>query len=385
MRIARIMLTLIFFFSYSVFTSGCWNYREIDQLSVVAGVAIDKGIHEKYSITVELVDVVSGKEQQTKSKTVTMEGKSIFEAVRNEISLIGNRIYWSHAKVLIISEEIAREGIIEAIDWFNRDAETRSDIQILVAKGRSAVEILKTKGLTEEVTSFELDEILANERSVSNAPVIEAWKFTNIIASEGVGAIAGVVDLKEDEGKYRPYIMGTAIFRNDKLVGFIDGDETKYMLFVQNELKGGVLVEEIKGDDHEITIALEIFKNRTKIKPVINDDGNIEMHIKVEVKAAIDELGGTKNVIEGDKQKELERMAEETLKKGIENIIKKVQKDFDVDIFGFGIKIRQDCYDKWKLIAKNWEVHFKKLKVYVETKVDIKNSAMLSKPLKIGE
>jgi len=179
--------------------------------------------------------------------------------------------------------------------------------------------------------------------------------------------------------------MGTAIFRNDKLVGFIDGDETKYMLFVQNELKGGVLVEEIKGDDHEITIALEIFKNRTKIKPVINDDGNIEMHIKVEVKAAIDELGGTKNVIEGDKQKELERMAEETLKKGIENIIKKVQKDFDVDIFGFGIKIRQDCYDKWKLIAKNWEVHFKKLKVYVETKVDIKNSAMLSKPLKIGE
>jgi len=378
------MLILIFFFSYSILAAGCWNYKEIDQLSVVAGVAIDKGIHKKFSITVELVEVVSGKEQQTKSKTVTVEGKTIFEAIRNEISLIGNKSYWGHAKVLIISEEIARKGILEVIDLFNRDAETRSDMQILVSKGRSAREILEAKGLTEEVTSFELDEIIINEGSVSNAPLIEVWRFTNTLATEGVGTIAGVVDLKEENGKCRPYVMGTAIFRNDKLLGFIDGDESKYMLFVQNKLNGGVLFEEIKGKDEDMSVALEIFKSHTKINPIIND-GNIEMQIKVEVTAAINELGGTINVIEDDEREGLVRTAEELLKNRIEDIIKKVQKLYGVDIFGFGIKIKANYNKEWKLLNGNWEDNFKKLKINVETKVNIKNSGMLSKPLEIGD
>ncbi|KNY25827.1 Ger(x)C family spore germination protein [Pseudobacteroides cellulosolvens] len=385
MRTIRIILISMFFFLNSFLAAGCWNYREIDQLAVVAGVAIDKGKNEKFTITVEIVETTSGKEQQTKSKTVTIEGKTIFDAVRHEISLIGKRIYWSHAKVVIISKEIARDGILEVIDWFNRDAETRSDIHILVSKEKSAREILNAKGPTEEVTSFLLDDVITNERSVSNAPHIEVWRFTNSLAAKGVGTIAGAVDLKEENGQSRPHIMGTAIFKDDRLMGFIDGDETKYMLFIQDEVKGGVLVEEINSNGGKVSaVTLEIFKSHTKVNPAIND-GKVEMKIEVEVSTAIDELGSTINFIEDEGRMALEEMAEKSLKKNIEGIIKKVQTEYGVDIFGFGTKLKEEKNKEWKTISGDWEENFKQLKVNVETKINIKNSAMLSKPLEIGD
>lgn len=385
MRTIRIILISMIFLLNSILAAGCWNYREIDQLAVVAGVAIDKGIHEKFSITVELVEASSGKEQRTKSKTVTIEGKTIFDAVRHEISLVGKRIYWSHAKVVIISREVASNGITEVIDWFNRDAETRSDIHILVSKEKSAREILNAKGPTEEVTSFVLDDVLTNERNLSNAPHIEVWRFTNTLAAKGVGTIAPAVDLREENGQIRPHVMGTAIFKYDRLIGFIDGAETKCMLFIQNQLKGGLLVEEIKDKDGDVSaVSLEIFKSRTKIDPMIND-GNIEMKIKVEVSTAIDELGGTVNIIEDDGRMALEERAEKSLKKRIEGIIKKVQTEFGVDIFGFGAKLKEEKNKEWKTVSGNWGEEFKKIKVNVETKIKIKNSAMLSKPLEIGD
>ena len=50
------LLTAIVIMSATLL-SGCWNLTEIDQLAVVAGVAIDKGQNDRLRITVETVEV----------------------------------------------------------------------------------------------------------------------------------------------------------------------------------------------------------------------------------------------------------------------------------------------------------------------------------------
>lgn len=52
-KIRITLLVLMILISATVIT-GCWNYREVDKLSIVAGVAVDKGIKNQVQMTVEL-------------------------------------------------------------------------------------------------------------------------------------------------------------------------------------------------------------------------------------------------------------------------------------------------------------------------------------------
>src|SRR4051794_23013200 len=103
-----------------IMLTGCWNYKEIDKLAIVAGAAIDKE-DDQFLLTAEVVKTKGEKDSKPESLKIEGRGKTIFDATRNINKVSGKRLYWSHAKVIIISQEVAREGIIPAIDLFNRD------------------------------------------------------------------------------------------------------------------------------------------------------------------------------------------------------------------------------------------------------------------------
>ncbi|MCX7711196.1 MAG: Ger(x)C family spore germination protein [Clostridia bacterium] len=384
MKRTRMLSLVIMSILNILLLAGCWNYREVDQLSIVAGVAIDKGIHEKYSLSVEIAEISGEKESETKSKTITVEGKTIFDAARNAISFMGKKLYWSHAKVVIVSREVAETGLVDILDWYNRDAETRGDIHILVSKGESAKEILSRKSTTEKVKSFEIDKMMENQKALSKTSPIEIWEITNELAAKGVGAISAAVDLEKSDGEEVPRVLGTAVFKGNKLIGFLDADETKALLFIRNKLDGGILAEDIQMNGIVESVSLEIFKSKTKVQPVVSNE-EIKMKVSVETTVAIDEIEGTFNVIEDEGRKKLEKFAEESLKSQMENLIKKVQLEYGVDIFGFGTKLREEKPKAWESVSSEWANVFKDIKVDVNVKVHVKNSAMLSKPLEVGD
>ena len=384
MKKIRITLLLLIILINAIFVTGCWNYREVEKLAIGAGVAVDKGTNGQYKVTAEIVKISRGKDTKTTSETITMEGKTMFDAVRNGISLSGKRFYWSHTKVIILSKEIASEGVIKVIDWYNRDSETRADVHILISQGDSAEEIFSGQAVTEDIKSFVLDEMLKNQVSLSKAPIIDILQFDNDLEAKGISAIAPAVSLKQIDGKMLPHIMGTAIFKKDKLVGFLNGEETKNLIFIRNKVKGGLLVEGTQGNDVTTPVSLEIFKSKTKVTPVV-DDEDIRINLDIYTAVAIDEIDGTENLIDDKGRKKLEQNAEKALKERIESLIEKIQSEYDVDIFGFGAKLREDKIKVWNRVSSDWDETFKNLEVNVITKVHIQNSAMLSKPLEEGE
>lgn len=381
MKKMRIILLIMIILINSIFTTGCWNYREVDKLEIVAGAAVDKGPDGQYIVTAELVHITGGRETKTMSETITMEGKTLFDAVRNAISLSGKKLYWSHTKVVILSEEIAREGVIKFIDWYTRDAETRRNVYILISKESSAREIFTKPAATEEIKSFVIEQMLKNEKSLSKAPIISILEFDNDLESKGISATAPAISLKETEGKMKPEIMGTAIIKFDKLIGFLNGEETKALLFINNKVRGGILVEGVQGNDVNTPISLEIYKSKAKVKPVI-DDESIKINLSIDTTVGIGEIQGTKNYIDDEGRMQLEKTAAKKLKERIVSLIEKMQSKYDADIFGFGAKLREDEPAVWNQVSKNWDEIFKDLEVNVTTKVHIKNSAILSKTLK---
>jgi spore germination protein KC len=382
----RYILLVVVLAANTMLLSGCWNYREIDKLAIVAGVAIDREQEtNRFLMTTEIIDLKSsGKEVEIKSQKIDTEGETIFDAVRNMIKISAKRLYWSHLKVIIISQDIAKEGVVQVIDLFIRDSETRLETYILISKESTAKELLSQQSVTSEIRAFEMNDMLKSQKSLAKAPVIEAYKLINTLGSEGVSAVLPAIGIEKSAEKKTSELSGTAVFKEDKLAGFLESNETKYFLFILDEIKGGLLIAEENLEDKQFPVALEILNSKTKIKPFYSN-GRISMKIDIRTEAILGERGVKEEDVKGEGREGLILNAEKSLEENIKKVIEKVKKDFGADIFGFGKTLKTEMPTLWKSVAKDWNMVFKNMDVDVKANIEIKNSGFILKPIKVSD
>ena len=381
-RLLSAMLSLLLLLSIS----GCWNYTEVEEISIVSGVAIDKEKSSgKILLTVETIDTSGGggeQENQASSTIHTLAGETMFDIVRGMITMTGDKLFWSHAKAIIISEEVAKEGILKVMDWYSRDTETRSDVYIFIAKEKNARDILYLNKTKKTILSFELGDMMQHEKFVSTAPVSDIWEYFDSLESPGQQAVAPLVYINERDNRKTERISGCAVFSKDKMIGTLTGEETKYMLFVTNKIKGGIIpVHDKKGKP---AFSLEIFSNKTKIKPV-RVDGKLQMQISTVTKTGLDEVMIPKGFPDFEKKKEIEELAEQQMRKNILEVIHKAQMKYKADIFGFGENIHMNMPKEWKKLKNNWDESFPLLQVVVKPEVIIETSAKTTRSIRIVE
>lgn len=360
--------------------SGCWNYRLLEDLGIVAGVAIDKGTDDKFELTMEIADAKSGKERMVDSHIIHSSGNTIFDAVRDGISIIGKKLYWSHTQVIVVSEEIARDEMINVMDWLNRDSETRTDIELFVAKGMPAKDIFTIDNPSGNIISFTLESMIENETSLSKARKTQTWKFANDLISPGISPQTPAVMLWDNSKEQTPMVEGAALFHDSVFVGFLDGADTKNLLFVQDRIEGGLLTFPLNYQGKKLSVSLEIFENQTRFETSWTNSVP-EIKITMKTIVALDELQGTPGEIDEKLIAALEEAAQVYLKNNIEATIRLVQNQYDCDTFGFGNYIYRTESQKWKKIEADWDTIFPKLKVTVVPKVMIKNSATQEKTI----
>ncbi|WP_432661824.1 Ger(x)C family spore germination protein [Wukongibacter baidiensis] len=369
--------------------TGCWNYSEISDKRIIAGSALDfNKEQEKLKLTVELVKpVMGGQQTQMEHEIYESVGDNMFNAARNMISKTGKKIFWSHAKVLILSEELINneDKFLSVIDFVKRDAETRDDIMLLVSREKTAGEILKTDAKVQDIISFHLEDMLQNHESISKYRAVPLWKFVDELAGEGISATLPTVQVSTYNNKALSQIFGTAVFKGAKTVGWLSGSETKAFLFVIDELKGGtIVIEEKELAKEPVRIAFEIFKNKTKVKPLYKGE-RLTMKIDIKTTVNINEIDGDIDFMDEKNLEIIQKNGEETIKNMVESVIKKVQKEYKSDIFGFGAIISREMPDLWKELKPDWNNVFSKLDVKVNSTLEIRGSALRSKTIKVGD
>jgi spore germination protein KC len=382
MKKCRIILLLFVVLLYLTFAAGCWNYREVDNLAIVAGVAVDKGQNDQFEMTVEIIDISSGRETKMSPQIITSEGKTIFDAARNLIAVNGKRLYWSHTKVVVISKEIAYEGLLRVVKWYSQDSETREDIPIVVSKTDTAKEIFKANTSEEKFTSDLISEALENQKSLGKTPVIDVLHYDIETQEKGASIAVPAVNLKQAEDKKIPEVMGTAIIKDDKLVGFLSGDETVYLNFIRDDIESGVLVEELKNRDKPTYASLEIDHSKTGVKAAVDEQGII-MNIDIRTIVAVDETSDSNINYDEEGIRELEQSAQNTLNAQIESLIKKMQSEYDADIFNFAANLWINNPKAHHSVIDHWDEVFKNLRVNVNSTVIIENTATLSKSVEM--
>ncbi|SHH68378.1 spore germination protein KC [Caloranaerobacter azorensis DSM 13643] len=380
----KIVLIILLFINALNFTS-CWNYKEINEVAIVGGMALDKNKENgKYIMTVEIMLPEASDGLNMRPEIYTMEGNTLFDAIRNFIAETGVKLYWSHLRVVLLSQDVAKEGIVPTLDLFMRDAELRTDVWLLISKGKTAREILEEgTAKIHDTVSFHLHDMLKTEASISKYKGVQFWDFVKTLSEEGSSPFLPTVELV-DKGKEKiPKICGVAVFKKGKMVGWLDGIETRALLFIRDEIKGGVIpVKNV--EDFNTDITLEIFRNETKLKPELIG-GKLIMNIDVITDVGIAEIDAAKDLLRGKGRKNVKKDAEALIEKQIEKVVKKVQREYKSDIFGFSGAICRTMPNVWKSIKGDWEDVFTELDIKVNVNVRIKWSALSSKPIKIGE
>lgn len=357
--------------------TGCWDYREVESLTLVAGIAVDRG-HDgyKYHLSFECIQI-SGDQKQATSQPwiVETDGDTVFDAVRGALKISQKRLYFAPCRVVVLSEDIAKEGIKPVLDWFLRDAEPRITIEFLVSRGTTAGEILKQEPQPGERLSYEISDLLGGATAFSgNVTAERLYEINNILNSEGTSLVLPGVRVSDTVGDSKLELSGTAVFKGDRQIGWLEDEQGKYLNVILNRLKGGLI---ITGDSPEDkNYSLEILASSTKVEPVV-ENGSVTMKIDVYTEVALGERNSGESP-GGEDILKIQSDAEKTLQKGIGDLISQVQAKYDSDIFGFGGAIYHKDPDEWGKLKASWDAKFRTLKYVANATVEIRNTALIT-------
>lgn len=372
------MKKMIFIIPIIFLLTGCYNYREINELAIVSGVSIRK-VDDEIELTTEVInpkkeqDASSGEEPEF--IIYTSRAKSVQEAIRKMMKESPRKMYGAHIEILVIDEGIAREYLMDILDSFARSPEIRSEFKVLVGKSD---DILKITTPLEKISSENIRNSLENNNKylgfanvVTYHELISNVLNPNIELVLPVLSMKGNVNLGEDKEnisntsvKATSIIDGMAIFRNNKLIGYLTEEESLTYNILRDSAKNFFI--RTSGHDNEY-IVHEIIRLSSKME---FDKNKNEMKITLTGKSAISEVNEKIDLENLEEVSKLEKELNQELKKMVERSILSIQKKYNSDIFGFGDVIYKSYPKYFQKIKDEFKQDgFQNMKVNVSVKI----------------
>ncbi|MFD0825095.1 Ger(x)C family spore germination protein [Neobacillus sp. M.A.Huq-85] len=375
--------------------AGCWDQRELSEISVVTGMAIDKSDEGKYSLTAE---GISAEELNPKTGTgftpsivFTLHGNTISELSQKMNVGASKNVIYSHMQTLIIGEEVAKKGFMEFIDFLERNREIRDDFNIIIAHNVSAADILKVTYPIQKSSSLKLhvqiDSMVQNwggDPDVRLNDVVQA--FTSPGRHPVMAAVtiqgnseegSGVENMKEVSPKAMVVLDSLAIFKKGKLLDFLPLKDTRNYLWVEDKIIRTALSVPCQKNKY---IAIRIYNSKTRAKArMIRGLPVIDINVRSE--AYLDGTQCTKDITKIKTYEQYEKFTEKMIEKNMMKTIQKVQKEYRSDVFGFGEEMYRQDYRNFKKVQDHWDELFSDAIINVHVNVQLRRSGIRTKSL----
>lgn len=379
--------------------TGCWDKRELNELAITLALGIDKVEGEdEYEVTAQVVvpSAVSMKDG-TGGATVTLfteNGETVYEALRRMTKVSPRKIYPGHLQMLIIGEELAKEGIGESLDLLARDWELRPDFYVVVAKDVTAREILNVTTDLESIpaskmfaglkvsekawagtTGVTLDELIVNLISDGKEAVLTGIQLTGNkqigSTQQNIESISKPAQIQYDN---------LAVFKEDRLMGWLTEQDSRGYSGITNTVKSTVTSISCPNEGKS---TIEVTNFHSKVEGnIVHGKPEVNIHTKAEGK--VGEVRCKIDLKNPEAIQELEKNYEKEATRIINETIDVLQEEYQSDIFGFGEAIHRANPEEWNKIKENWDEEFSDLTVNVKVDMKIRltgtvNSSFLEK------
>jgi len=389
MRIKKLFIIILITLTLFTLTS-CWGKKELDEIALVAGFAIDPNeMGYEVSIQVMVPGEIAGQAKTTATtvKLFSEEGKSIFQAVRKLTKKIPRKPYFTHLMAIIINEEIAKDNMFQVLDLLVRETEIRPNVPVFIAKDNKAKDILKVLTHIETIPANKIRKTAENmDTNWSTTPIVSVYELVNSMASDGVNPVVIGISVKGNEEignsienveqidpAGRIELVNYGVFKDNKLIGWLNEEDGIGFNYLIGEIQSTLL--SVPCDEFN-TFNLEITKSRMKNKIEIKN-GKPVIHLTYTAQGNIGELGCSIDLSKPEEIDKLQSIFEEEAIKNAKVTLEKLQKEFKSDIIGIGEMIHKKNPKVWKSLKEDWDSHFENLEIEVDAKFVIKRTGAI--------
>lgn len=407
-------------------TNGCWDRRELETLGIVQALGFDLGPDQK-GVTITTMIAIPAKlggqsgdggggggGDEPGVLVISMDAPSIYEAFNKINTMINREVSLLQNQVLIIGEEMAKKGMGKWVDNLIRFREMRRTMLLFVCKGKAA-EIMKVQPKLETKPSEYLIDLVAISRRTGMFPTVtlndffkryESFAQENYLPlldkQDGADKKAPSAGQEGEEGKKegsqpgpgqsapevedpKPEnikLIGSAIFKKDRMVGNFDIYETQILLLLNNEFKEALLTIEdpLKRDSYIIFRLLSTAPVQIKYKRQNNTD---RFNIKLVLEADLVSIQSNIDYTRPQMESFLGRVIAAELRNRIIKVINKAQGEYNSDVFGFGQKVRSTFITSPEYENYHWPDKFREARIDVEVQVDLRRVGVQFQPPEI--
>ncbi len=387
--------------------SGCSDAIEPDTLGYVVALGIDKNetIEQGYNITIQFANPskISGGSSEEGGKgggdsieNITVTAPGIYSAVNIANHIISKKFVLSHTKVIVFSEEVAREGIKGLLETIGRSSDIRPNTYFAVSRG-TARKFLESVNPETEINPvryytmiFENDYSGFIPQNMSadfyffcqSDEKCCAMPFCAVSGAENTheythsGYQYGVEDYTAGQipsGSEQTQVMGMGVFYGDKLVGEMGNIETEmYNILTGQYTNSYAVYRYSKSPGNPITV-IQKQKHRPKIS--VDTSGDVPK-IRAEIFIEGDFASSTPQMSVEDNLKDFSQEATLELKAQIEDFLSQTQ-SIGTDIVGFGSYAKRNFKDIGAFSDYKWQEKYKNAQIDVTVNFSILRTGLV--------
>ncbi|MCI3925109.1 Ger(x)C family spore germination protein [Paenibacillus sp. TRM 82003] len=392
--VGAVLLTLTVM---ALLMTGCWDRIEIEDRSFVIAVAIDfpdedgKDPEEekeeeeekpdgryRFLVTyqIPITSQLPGGSGQGGGggggEKAYFNISAVDETMYSVHSLMSTKLqrtpFFEHLKVILISEEVARSegGFANVLDYFLRDQEMRRNVKIMITKGK-ARDVLTVEPPNELLPGMYLESLGENMAQTARMrPGSRIGDVHEFLLKEQSFVLQHV-----SPGEKEANVSGGAVFgsQDNRLVGFLNEEETEGLNFMTGRVEGGTL--ELQLEDNmasfeieraERTVRLERGPPMPKFVIHVRTEGSlIEMYDRVDLSSR-----ATFSMMEAKVEEEIVRLCEDA--------IDKLQNEYRKDVIGLGVLLDQDYHSMWRQVRNDWD---REDNVFARSEIEVHAEAYL--------
>lgn len=360
--------------------SGCYNYRELNELGITTAVSIDYKDNNFYVIA-EVINPIKQQDASSSNNSpfvnYNSSSSSLQDAFRKVVLESPRQLYAAQLEIIVLSEEVVNNHLEEVLEYFARDPEARTEIKIIVAKTEDSTKAITLQTLLTSLSSSNIinsldlqSKVLGMTYPVTLNELLNMYidpYLEVVLPSMTLYGNYEIGDEKENITTSSPKaivkIDGSTITKDNKILGYLDLEESKILNLINGKLKETI----IKMNYYDGYIIFE--PNRIKVSRELDIKNNI-IKINISGYSKTKEIQSNINLKDPKEVKKLNKALNMELEKKITDTFNSIREKYGTDVFGFQELYYRTNYKYFKENCTNWyEDIYPKIKLEVKANV----------------
>jgi spore germination protein KC len=388
MRVAKIVWLCIF---PLFLLTGCGDMRQLEEQAYVVALGLDKASDNLLNVTFQIANPQVGSttkgeaQNEPPSEIVSFVVPDILAAKELANTVVSRQVNFGHLRTMIVGEKLAATGQFQHIIGTTlRDPEMRREINLIVSP-ENASEFIQNNKPTMETRPHKYYTFMTQRwRDTGEVPYSTLNRYYSRVEGELFLAIYATTQKRgqrespnEDnylagevpqKGGDPVQMIGSAVFKNGRMIGKLTGEETRYALVLRRRALTHTLVGSYPdplNNKYRFTVRMER-RGNTQIKVDVKQDPpvvNVNIPLICQVLSIPSLIDYPRDL---HKQKVLKASLEEIMHDKAIQLVQKTQREYQAEPFLWYNAARMKFWTLREFQAYHWEDRYRRAKVNID-------------------